>query len=80
MLRERGDMLVLNSELIHAGGVAAPGMRVRFIAFAAFGTHAYDYNLTNPVARPLWGYRPQLPGVRRPRRDCLLLLQPDAAV
>ena len=48
MLCRRGDQLILNSELVHAGGTAAPGMRVRYVAFAAFGTHAYDYDRTNP--------------------------------
>ena len=59
LLGRRGDVFLMNSRLIHAGGTCPSGVDIRYVAFAAAGTVKYDYNLTMPVATPSWACRPR---------------------
>ena len=54
LLQLKGDVMVLDSRLIHSGGTAPVGSGYRYIAFFGGGSAAYDYNMTGPVAPPLW--------------------------
>ena len=55
LLKTRGDMTVIPSTCIHAGGANPPvegGPRWRYVAFAGLGTHRQNYDATCPVMTP----------------------------
>ena len=49
--------MLLDSRLVHAGGTAPPAVPRRYVAFVALGDHPYNYDVTMPVATPVWACR-----------------------
>ena len=52
LLVYRGDVMLLDSRLVHAGGTAPPAVPRRYVAFVALGDHPYNYDVTIPPWSP----------------------------